>query len=219
MTWAIKQKAGNVTGKAILLMLANYANAEGECFPSHETIASDCECNRRSVLRWLGIFEAMGLIKREQRRRSDGTRTSDFITLNLSDTKSPSDTSKVTLCPNQSDFLSDQDDTESQHEPVIEPVSEPITLDKDQEVKDAFMTYVFAEYPKSPHTNRQMAQKLYLKLTKAKRQRCMGGVGRYAMRFENSYPEPERRKQLQFVKGLHKWIKEELWEQEYEQQG
>ena len=107
MTWAVKQKVGNATGKAVLLMLANYADAEGRCFPSQETIANDCECNVRSVARWLVLFERMGLIVREHRRRDDGYRTSDAIRVTFShaivspdtkshDNKSPDTVSNLT---------------------------------------------------------------------------------------------------------------------------
>ena len=103
MTWAVKQKVGNATGKAVLMMLANYADAEGRCFPSQETLASDSECNVRSVARWLSILERMGLIVREHRRRDDGYRTSDSIRMTFSDailspdTKSPDNKSPDTV--------------------------------------------------------------------------------------------------------------------------
>lgn len=83
MTWAIKQKVGNATGKAILLMLANYADDEGKCFPGQEKLAAECECSARTIREWLEKFENLGLISREKRRRNDGYRTSDLIVLNL----------------------------------------------------------------------------------------------------------------------------------------
>ncbi|HUH57716.1 MAG TPA: helix-turn-helix domain-containing protein [Pseudomonadales bacterium] len=86
MAWAVKKKVGNATGKAILLMLANYADDEGKCFPGQEKLASECECTSRTIREWLEKFEKMGLISREERRRVDGYRTSDLIVLNLEDT-------------------------------------------------------------------------------------------------------------------------------------
>jgi len=83
MTWAVKQKVGNATGKAILLMLANYADDEGKCFPGQEKLAAECECSPRTVREWLDKFEKMGIVKREERRREDGYRTSDLIVLDL----------------------------------------------------------------------------------------------------------------------------------------
>lgn len=83
MAWAVKQKVGNATGKAILLMLANYADERGECFPSQETLASECECSKRSVLDWLQKFEDIGILTRERRHGTGGYRRADLIRLSL----------------------------------------------------------------------------------------------------------------------------------------
>lgn len=83
MTWAVKQKVGNATGKAILLMLANYSDHEGKCFPGQKTLSDECECSLRAVNTWLQMFERTGLIRREKRWRKDGYRSSDTIILSL----------------------------------------------------------------------------------------------------------------------------------------
>lgn len=83
MAWAVRQKVGNATGKAILLMLANYADDAGACFPGQGKLATECECSERTVREWLSKFEEMGLVRRDERRRSDGYRTSDGITLSI----------------------------------------------------------------------------------------------------------------------------------------
>ena len=83
MAWAIKQKAGNATGKAVLLMLANYADEDGVCFPSQNTLANECECSTRAISNWLKRFEEAGLIARETRYGQLGYRTSDVIRLSI----------------------------------------------------------------------------------------------------------------------------------------
>ena len=83
MAWAIKQKAGNATGKAVLLMLANYADEDGICFPSQNTLANECECSTRAISNWLKRFEEAGLIARETRYGQLGYRTSDVIRLSI----------------------------------------------------------------------------------------------------------------------------------------
>jgi len=115
MAWAVKQKVGNATGKAILLMLANYADDEGRCFPSQETLATECECSKRSVLDWLQKFEDMGILRRDRRHWSGGYRRSDILTLNLS-----------------AAFSRENNPRENPSEPrcstfTAEPISEPIT--------------------------------------------------------------------------------------------
>lgn len=128
MSWATRQKVGGPIGKSILIMLANYANAEGECFPSHQRIADDCECDRRTVLRWMRNFDKLGLLERERRRRKDGTQTSDFITLKLSDFMSPGKANQSDTSAYQGDFVSKQSDTESQQEPITYPITQPVTF-------------------------------------------------------------------------------------------
>ena len=47
---------GNPTAKVILIALSTYCNAEGECFPSQQTLADDTLLNVRTVVRaiyWL----------------------------------------------------------------------------------------------------------------------------------------------------------------------
>lgn len=83
MAWAIKQEAGSISGKAILLMLANYADDKGQCFPGQDKLAQECECSIRTIRDWLDRLEKIGLITRIERRRNDGYRTSDLIVLNL----------------------------------------------------------------------------------------------------------------------------------------
>jgi hypothetical protein len=103
MTWAVKQKVGNATGKAILLMLANYADENGSCYPGQDKLAAECECSPRTIRDWLDKFEAMGLLTRSERRREDGYRTSDRITLQL-DT-SPAAFSPENISPENNDDL------------------------------------------------------------------------------------------------------------------
>lgn len=84
MSWAVRQKTGSTIGKCILLMLANYADSDGRCFPSYDRLAQDCDCSRRSVINWIDRLEQRGLLTKEVRRRKDGTQTSNYITLQQS---------------------------------------------------------------------------------------------------------------------------------------
>lgn len=84
MAWAVRQKVGNATGKAILLMISNYADDRGECFPSQERLAEECECSVATVARWLLSFEAMGFLKRSKRYGDSGYRRSDVLIIDIS---------------------------------------------------------------------------------------------------------------------------------------
>ena len=49
MAWAVKQDTKSPVSKLILLMIANYADANGEAYPSQEHLAKLCQCTRVSV--------------------------------------------------------------------------------------------------------------------------------------------------------------------------
>lgn len=77
--WALKAKCSSAIEKSILMVVASYVGPDGTCFPSHKTI-SDLSCaSLRSVVRALASFEDRGWIERRERRRRDGSRTSDLI--------------------------------------------------------------------------------------------------------------------------------------------
>ena len=117
MAWAVKQKVGNATGKAILLMLANYADEKGECFPSQETLANECECSVATVARWVKHFEDHGILSRHKQYGEGGYRRADRLRLasDLPVTELPS-----RELPNSEPKLTRQ---KAGAEPIREPIS------------------------------------------------------------------------------------------------
>lgn len=83
ITWAIKQRTGSPSAKALLFALANYADEEGTCFPGQERLAEETEQSVDSVQRRLKELEALGLLTRERRGGSGSGRTSDRYRLHL----------------------------------------------------------------------------------------------------------------------------------------
>lgn len=81
MTLVKSRRFGSTHGKTIMLVLADYANADWTCWVGQARLAAECEMSEASVYRYLKRFEDAGLIRRERRHRPDGTRTSDYITL------------------------------------------------------------------------------------------------------------------------------------------
>jgi DNA-binding MarR family transcriptional regulator len=69
--------------KLLLLALANYADADGECWPSQTTLTFDTGLSERTIRTALASLESAGLLSRERRSRPNGSRTSDLITLTL----------------------------------------------------------------------------------------------------------------------------------------
>lgn len=69
--------------KQIMFYLINRANAEGTCFPSNNTIASDCGISTRTVQRTMNVLLEKEFIKRDSRFREQGGQTSNLYTLQL----------------------------------------------------------------------------------------------------------------------------------------
>lgn len=81
MAWARRQRCGSGTQKAVLMVLADYANDDGRSYPRQKTLCEDTEFGERTIREALAALERQGKIRREERRRRDGTRTSDTILL------------------------------------------------------------------------------------------------------------------------------------------
>lgn len=81
MTWAITQKTGNPAAKVVLLSLANYANADAECWPKIATIADETEMSARSVHAHLTALRDRGLIDWRHQARPDGSQTANIYRL------------------------------------------------------------------------------------------------------------------------------------------
>ncbi len=81
MAWASTTLCGSASKKLILITLASYADENWQCWPGQQTLAEVTELGERTIRRLLAEMEADGLIRRDERRRSDGYRTSDLFTL------------------------------------------------------------------------------------------------------------------------------------------
>lgn len=75
--WAVDQKCGGPGPKAVLLVLASRCDENYSCFPGQELIAEETEQSVSTVRRQLKALDEAGLITRERRQRTDGSRTSD----------------------------------------------------------------------------------------------------------------------------------------------
>jgi len=86
--WALAQKVGSSSAKSVLVAIANYADENGQCWPSQGRIASDTELTDRSVRTAMALLEENGFINRVERRRPDGSRATDTISLIMQPEKS-----------------------------------------------------------------------------------------------------------------------------------
>jgi len=65
----------------VFMYLSNRANKSKTCFPSVKRISADLHISKSTVFRALNDLEAVGLIKREERWRDNGARSSSLYIL------------------------------------------------------------------------------------------------------------------------------------------
>ena len=63
MVKAMQVKVGNPLRKLVLIKLADNANDMGECFPSHQHVADQCEISKTSVRNHIRDLERMGFLR------------------------------------------------------------------------------------------------------------------------------------------------------------
>lgn len=81
--WAKSQVAPTSVAKAVLICLADYADADGAAWPAVPTLAREVQVSERTVQRTLRALEEAGLIVGIDRARQDGGTTARRYTLAL----------------------------------------------------------------------------------------------------------------------------------------
>lgn len=71
MAKAMQIKVGNPLRKLVLIKLADNANDKGECYPSHQHIADQCEISKSSVITHIKKLQEMGLLQVENRVKNN----------------------------------------------------------------------------------------------------------------------------------------------------
>ncbi|MFV3027284.1 helix-turn-helix domain-containing protein [Klebsiella aerogenes] len=136
MVRAMKIKVGNPLRKLVLLKLADNASDQGECWPSYQHIADQCEISKRSVMNHIEALCESGLIKKECRTGPKGN-SSNIYRLDLCSAKdSPGGSANRSLHGAGGSLGSATDSPggsagaapriSHSFEPVNEPVNEPI---------------------------------------------------------------------------------------------
>ncbi|MCX4067283.1 helix-turn-helix domain-containing protein [Pseudomonas sp. S1Bt30] len=140
MVAAMKLRVGNPLRKLVLIKLADNASDVGECWPSYQHIADQCEISKRSVMNHITALCDAGLLRKEIRKGGPKGNSSNVYFLTLDGggappapgvvqqihqgsaagslpSESPAPEGSAAAAPRISNSL----------EPVIEPVIEPIT--------------------------------------------------------------------------------------------
>ena len=171
MAKAMGVKVGNSLRKLVLIKLADNANDKGECWPSYQHIADQCECSKSAVRNHIDALEDMGLLKRENRVGVNNGKgnTSNVYYLNLDATPMPSKSTGVCheiAPPMPSDGTPPMppDGTRTSHsfEPAIEPKNITPAADATRVTKTGLSRYAFeGKVVKLNHADFASWQKLY----------------------------------------------------------
>ncbi|CAK8739300.1 hypothetical protein SODG_002906 [Sodalis praecaptivus] len=78
MAKAMSIKVGNPLRKLVLLKLADNANDKGECWPSYQHIADQCEIGRSTVKSHIRALEQMGMLRRAFRKSGELNQSNLF---------------------------------------------------------------------------------------------------------------------------------------------
>ncbi|ECB3807400.1 helix-turn-helix domain-containing protein [Salmonella enterica subsp. enterica serovar Fufu] len=79
MAKAMAIKTGNPIRKLVLIKLADNANDLGECWPSNQHIADQCEVGKSTVKAHIRELEKMGLLRRVFRRNGELNQSNIFL--------------------------------------------------------------------------------------------------------------------------------------------
>ncbi|MGF6318751.1 helix-turn-helix domain-containing protein [Pseudomonas frederiksbergensis] len=139
MVAAMKLRVGNPLRKLVLIKLADNASDIGECWPSYQHIADQCEISKRSVMNHITALCESGLLRKEIRKGGPKGNSSNvyFLTLDGCAPPAPGVVQKIhqgsaagsppSESPAPGGSAAPAPRTSNSLEPVIEPVIEPIT--------------------------------------------------------------------------------------------
>jgi DNA-binding MarR family transcriptional regulator len=163
MVQAMSAKVGNPLRKLVLLKLADNANDSGECWPSYQYIADQCEIGRSTVKSHIKALIDLGFLKMEA--RNDGKSSNLYIlTISKGKVKAKIEEGEdsfntVKLEHGQDLTQSDDDLTRSGADPVtrsgadprtshsLEPVKEPIKESKPKKpTKGSVLSVLIIQY-------------------------------------------------------------------------
>lgn len=196
MVAALSIKVGNPLRKLVLLKLADNASDQGECWPSYQHIADQCEISKRSVMNHIDALCEMGLLKKEFRKGPKGN-SSNIYHLDFGSAGNSLPTGANAALPGAGDSLGGAGDSlppgagaaprtyhsfEPVNEPVIEPKTDTPTRVSANKFSDEFES-VWKIYPKRAGGNsKQTAWKAWSARIKSgvAPQEIFEGVQRYA---------------------------------------
>ncbi|WP_312153552.1 helix-turn-helix domain-containing protein [Pseudomonas sp.] len=159
MVKAMKTKVGNPLRKLVLIKLADNASDQGECWPSYQHIADQCEISKRSVMNHINTLCGAGLLRKEIRKGGPKGNSSNVYYLTLSGAAdSPGVVQQIHQGsaagspPSAADSLGGSAGaaprTSHSFESVKEPVTEPVATQAEAMVAEGIVVPFTAQQPR-----------------------------------------------------------------------
>ena len=192
LNWAIKQPIYPPATKLILIVLANYCDEKGSCYPSVSTLASICGVSGRQVRRCLSALQQSKMIRTEPRiMRGGQTSNRYFLRVDVDDRG----------VGHQSHPLPDMDVTPpltpmTDHEPKDEP------KDKPKETYTSDFNAFWKIYPRK--TAKFAAGKAYAKAVKSVSPKKLLSIT-MAFAVNNSHTE------MKFIPHASTWLNQKRY--------
>lgn len=145
MAKAMTMKVGNPLRKLVLLKLADNASDLGECWPSYQHIADQCEISKRSVMNHIDALCDAGLVRKEYRPGPKGN-SSNVYHLNLHGAGDSPGGSAANSLGSAGDSPGGSAGAAPRTSHSFEPINEPIqqVANAPCEVHDVSSKYAFA---------------------------------------------------------------------------
>ncbi|MBY8106407.1 helix-turn-helix domain-containing protein [Vibrio fluvialis] len=126
MVKAMKCKVGNPLRKLVLIKLADNANDQGECWPSYQYIADQCEISKRSVISHIDALIKSGLLRKEIRKGGAKGNASNIYIINFGGAGDSLGVVQEIHHPSAGDSLPPSAGVAPRTSHSIEPVNEPL---------------------------------------------------------------------------------------------
>ncbi|WP_345873156.1 helix-turn-helix domain-containing protein [Shewanella algae] len=171
MVKAMRAKVGNPLRKLVLLKLADNANDHGECWPSYQHVADQCEISHSSVRNHIAALDKAGYLSITPRKNELGHQSNLYRLqfppkpkvehaehgmqqpVPADDIPMPADSTGV--CQQMAEGMPagdippmPADDTRTSHS--FEPVNEPIKNKRAKRSKSAVTQFDFSKWPGVP---------------------------------------------------------------------
>jgi len=174
MVKAMQSKVGNPLRKLVLLKLADNANDQGECWPSYQYIADQCEMSKRSVMAHIDALIESGFLRKELRIGGEKGNKSNLYTLRIPSAGDSLGVVQQIHYPSAGAAPSPSAGAAPRTSHSLEPVNESIFGDSIESPKHDFLSELFEKFwknyncEKTAKVKKQDAKKAFMRLMRGK---------------------------------------------------